>query len=180
MNRALREYRIGFTGLKHGKHEFQFHLGDKFFTAFEYALIEKADISVDVTLDKQSSMMVVDTHLHGTAEVPCDRCGDPISQPVSEHHQLVVKFGEETLEENDILVLGPKEFELDLSQVFYEISSLSLPARHVHADEKDCNQQVLATLSQYAVDSNPDDAYLELKDMHVEESHGLEYFDEEE
>ncbi len=177
----LKEYRIPFLGLKQGKHEFEFTLTDKFFEVFEFSEIGKANLRVVMELEKQSTMMIAIFELDGTVELTCDHCGDDMEQPISAHHQLVIKFGEETNDSGDeVLVLGRQEYELDISQYLYEYAILALPARHVHANPEDCNQQVVNVLEKYKVDTTSNTQWAELKNLNYEDPEDNEFFEEEE
>jgi uncharacterized protein len=165
--KALKEYRIPFIGLKPGLHNYSFTLNDAFFEAFKYSEIEHASIEVALELDKRLSMLVLHFILKGEVESMCDRCGDPLLQPLSGTHELIVKFGEESVEtDDDLIILGPAESHIDVSQFLYEYAHLDLPARHVHASQEDCNQAVLNELQRYSVAQDSNDQWIALKDMH--------------
>ena len=92
-----------------------------------------------------------------------------------------MKFGNETSEQDDdILILGPNEHEIDLAQYFYEYAHLALPARKAHADEADCNQQVLQQLAKYKVDQTANTQWAALKNLNYEDPEDNEFFDDEE
>lgn len=166
MQNPLKEYRIPFIGLKVGTHEYDFHLQDKFFEAFEYSQIEHGNIEVKLYLEKQSTMLVLRFEMAGKVGLLCDRCGDPIDQTISGKHQLIVKFGDRTGDtDDDVVVLGPAESEVDVSQFLYEYAHLDLPVRHVHKTEAECNQEVLKQLKKYAVEDDADERWIALKNM---------------
>lgn len=165
-DRRLEEYCIPFLGLKNGKHQFRFSLGKKFFEAFDYSEITDASIEVSVILEKTTTMLVFDIELEGEVGVDCDRCGEPIGQPMSGVFRLIVKFGSETgTTEDDVLVLGPAEHQVDLSQYLYEYAHLCLPARRVHERPDQCNQDVLARLDQLRAESSSEEDWIAMKNM---------------
>ena len=178
---TLKEYRIPYLGLKAGNHRYEFHLTDEFFDQFEFSEIQGSDLQVEVDLEKQSTMIVIQTHLGGEVQSECDHCGDALKLTIQHQHTLVVKFGDETSEsDDDILVLGPNEHEIDLAQYFYEYAHLALPARKVHALETDCNQASLAQLAKYKVDQTANTQWADLKNMNNEDPQYNEFIDEEE
>jgi len=180
IDRALDEFRVPFTGLKDGHHVFEFHLGETFFDAFEYSEIDSADISATVLLEKTANMLVFITSLKGIVQVDCDRCGEPIDQAMEGSFRLVVKFGSETGEtDEDVLVLGPSEFMVDLSQYLYEYAHLTVPARRVHPLVEECNQDILKKLEEMRVTQDAESKWIEIKDMALDEP-GLPDDDEEE
>lgn len=156
--KAMKEFNIPFLGLKPGRHTFTFEVKDKFFEAFDYSEIHKADIQLEVEVEKQSTMLVLDFKLHGTVKVLCDRCGDEIGQNISSENKLVIKFGERTGSTDfDVFVIGPGEAEVNIAQFIYEFTHLALPARRVHDKIEDCNQDVLAVMNQYIVNEPGED-----------------------
>ncbi|MFN0030717.1 MAG: YceD family protein [Flavobacteriales bacterium] len=179
--KPLKEYRIPFLGLKLGKHEYEFHLTQKFFEVFEYSEIEIADINVSLQLEKQQNMMVAHFQLKGTVQVACDHCGDEFQQPLKATHSLLIKFGESTSEPDDeVLILGPQEYELDISHFLYEYAHLAMPARHVHPSDSQCNQQAVQALNRYKVDTTASTQWAELKNLNYEDPEDNPDFDQEE
>ncbi|MFM7731008.1 MAG: YceD family protein [Flavobacteriales bacterium] len=168
--KTVRDFRIPFIGLKLGVHEFEFTLDDAFFESFEFSEIDQASIQVQVALEKQTTMLVLDISLTGMVKCTCDRCGEPISIPVEADHRLVAKLGSETKElEDDLLVLGPAEHEIDLAQYLYESAQLALPARKVHEDEGECDPEAMAKLQKYQIDKTHNSQWAELKNLNYED-----------
>jgi len=181
--KKLKEYNLPFLGLKVGKHLYDFTLGKAFFEAFPHSEIEECNIQVKLELEKQASMMVLDFHLEGTISTECDLCGEPIDQALTGTYRLIVKFGLETgSTDEEVLILGPAEHEIDISQYLYEYCHLSLPARRAHANQADCNQEVLKELEKYRVSENSDSNWIALKNMMIEENEPSEddFYEEEE
>jgi uncharacterized metal-binding protein YceD (DUF177 family) len=178
---TLKEYRIPYLGLKSGSYRYEFHLTDTFFDEFEFSEIHGSDLQLQVELEKQSTMIVIHTQLSGGLQSECDHCGDPLPLTISTEQRLLVKFGSETSEsDDDVLVLGPNEHEIDLSQYFFEYAHLALPARKVHAVESDCNQDAVKRLEQYKVDQTTNTHWADLKNLNYEDPEDNEFFDEEE
>lgn len=144
----LKEYKIPFIGLKEGIHEFDFQLGPEFFEEFEFSDFDRGIVDIHVILDKKSNMLVLDFELHGNVEMICDRCGNDVTVDIEDEEKLIVKFGDKTgSTDEEILVLGPNEHEIKLSQYFFEFIELALPAKRVHEDINDCDQEVVKRLS---------------------------------
>ncbi|MFM9984183.1 MAG: YceD family protein [Flavobacteriales bacterium] len=179
--KPLREYRIPFLGLKPGHHEYEFQMTDTFFDEFENSEIDHADIKVDLILEKQTNMMILQFDLSGEILSACDRCGDDLNLPIHASEKLVVKLGDQTSPtDDDVVVLGPQEFELDISQYLYEYAHLALPFRHVHQNTADCNQEVLKALEKYRVDKTSNTQWADLKNLNYEDPEDQEFFNEEE
>lgn len=152
----MKEFLIPFSGLKTGKHEFEFKIGHEFFEAFDQALLEDAELDVKLILEKMETMLILNLHAKGFTEVPCDRCGDLFKLPLESSERVIVKFGDEAFEQTDeIIVLKPEEHEIDISQRIYEMIVLNLPNKRVHKKLSDCNQEVLKKLNE--INSSEDD-----------------------
>jgi uncharacterized protein len=146
-----KQYIIPFSGLKPGKHDFEFEVGAKFFQAFENSEVTDGKILVDVSLFRQSTMLVLDFDIRGSIAVNCDRCGVPANLPIFGKQQLVVKLGEADGTEDDMVIALPmSESSIDLSTHIFEYIQLSLPARRVACEALDdkslCDEDVIASL----------------------------------
>jgi uncharacterized protein len=151
----LDRFRIEFGSLGLGEHEFQFEIDDKFFEQFEHSPIEHAALDVLVTVNKDD-MLLVDFTIDGTIMLPCDRCAEDLELEVSGFNELIVKFGDNHDEENeDVIVLSPKEHSLNVAQYLFEYIALMIPLRNVHADDEQgnstCDPEALEKLEKLRV-----------------------------
>ena len=145
---VFKDYKITFSGLALGHHTFEFQIDDKFFERFENSRIQQAKISLIVEMLKQETMLQLQLHFTGHAQIICDRCLDSFAYPLDFNELLIVKFGQEMHEESeDVLVLNENDHELSLAQYIYEYISLSLPMQLIHPDNEDgesgCNSEFL-------------------------------------
>ena len=148
----LKEFLISFSGLKEGKHTFSLKAKDAFFDCFDYSEIKHGSVDVEISLHKHSTFLELEILTIGEIEVMCDRCTDNFSQKVRGERSVVVKFGEEFLDDgDDLIVLPPSENDLDLSGLIYESIVLSVPSRRVHPEEE-CNTDTLEALEDIRVD----------------------------
>jgi uncharacterized protein len=150
----LSQYTIPFSGLKEGKHLFEFTADYRFFAGFEQSEIEKGNLSVQIELEKRSTYMGLAFIIKGEVELICDRCLENYMQPLKSRNTLLVKFSEETIEEDaEIIYIHPTEHQIELAQLIYEFIVLSLPIRHVHPDDNDgnslCDPSMLKKLDEY-------------------------------
>src|SRR5690606_25370751 len=128
-----KEFIIPFSGLKQGKHEFRFNIHNAFFESFEYNEFNGADIVIDVTLNKMSTMMELEMKAQGTVNVNCDLTNEPYDKKINADLELVIKFGDEYNDENDeILIIPHAEFQVNIAQYIYEMLVLSVPLKKVH------------------------------------------------
>ncbi len=141
-------YEIQFSGLKVGKHEFQYKINQVFFEQFTDE-VYNVDLDVKVFLEKQSTMLVFDFDIIGDWVTPCDTCGDQMEQLIDCENRLFVKFGNEESTNEDVIVLPPNDFEINVSPFIYEYFMLGLPLRNTHEEGK-CNEEVLKALAKFA------------------------------
>jgi uncharacterized metal-binding protein YceD (DUF177 family) len=133
-----KEYSIPFSGLKQGKHNFNYQIDNTFFDSFGYDEFNDAAITLEVVLHKTSTMMEVDFKASGTVNVDCDITNEPYDQPLAADLHLVVKFGEDYNDEDDeILILPHGEHQLNIAQYVYEMLVLAVPQKRVHPGIED-------------------------------------------
>lgn len=128
-----REFTIPFSGLKQGKHEFDYVIENEFFESFEYTEFNSANIGLRVLMTKFSMMLELELVAEGMVNVDCDSSGEPFEQPISSNLELVVKFGDEYNDEDDeILIIPHGEHQVDIAQYIYEMLVLAVPQKRVH------------------------------------------------
>jgi len=152
------QYIIQFKGLKEGVHEFEFILGKPFFEEFEHLEIQDGRVVAGITLERKTSLLDLEIHLHGNILVLCDRCLDHFWMEVDYTNHLVVQFSERDQEGNDeIIYLHPEEYQLDLKHFLYECVSVSIPYRKVHPDlpngESGCDPEMLGKLESLIINT---------------------------
>lgn len=145
---SVSEFTIPFEGLTYGKHTFTFEITDAFFEELEYSIIKGAEVRVNFVLNKKETMMIGDFEMEGYVTKPCDRCMDLMQIPVEISHQLYYKFGEEDSGDENLIVLPRSAFTLSISSTIYELLTVALPNRTVHA-EGDCNEAMLDLIEKY-------------------------------
>lgn len=135
----LADYRIPFVGLKPGKHEFQMRVDPEFFACFPHSDVDQIHGEVLVELDKLDTTMTLRLELDAQMMAPCDRCLENVSISLRESDRISVRFGDETLMEDELWILGTKEYELDMAQAIFQLVHLSKPRRLIHENEEDCD-----------------------------------------
>lgn len=142
---------IPFVGLKEGKHEFEFEINKTFFKEFEYSIIESGDFNISLIFNKKKNMFELDFNIKGIIHTDCYRCGDPIDIEVESENSLIVKFSDLSNDlTDDILYISNEAYELDLTDIIYELTNLLMPKKPVHQDIEDCNQEAIETLNKYS------------------------------
>ena len=147
------QYQIAFSGLSSGTHEFDFHIGDRFFEQVKDAEITGGDVSVIVTMAKEERMMDLHLAISGKVKVGCDRCNELMDVEVKGNERLIVKLGDHYYEESeDVQVIPDTAHQFDLSPFMYEYIHLLLPIRRVHEEDEEgnskCNPEVLKKLKE--------------------------------
>ena len=149
-------YSIAFKGLSQGKHVFEYEVDDKFFAEFNGGVVDEGKVNVRVTLEKQSSLMILWFDVEGTVHVQCDRCLEMYDQPIKGLERIFVKFGEkEYTEGDDVIWVSVNDYQLNLAQLIYEFICLAVPIKRVHPDDKDgnstCDPEMIEKLEKYVV-----------------------------
>lgn len=148
----LKQYRIPFSGLSLGTHDFEFDIDKAFFDCYEYSIVKDGTLKASVNLLKQENMMVVRFHITGTVNLVCDVCLTTFPAETAIDERLIVKFTEEDLAEStdEIVVLAKHEYELDIAPMLYEYINVSIPHYIKCSEQGDnisCDEAVLAKLS---------------------------------
>ncbi|WP_462268162.1 YceD family protein [Mucilaginibacter sp.] len=156
--KSLKKYSIPFTGLKLGKHEFDYAITDAFFDEYEYSLVKKADLQCHVELDKQETMLILDFHIKGTVGKTCDRCLAAFPLPLELNEQQIAKFSEEEIDEDEeIITLSRKDHEIDIAGLLYEYITVAVPFVGTCGNEGDtpfCDKEMLDRLNKLAGSEN--------------------------
>ncbi len=160
--KELSEYKIAFTGLSLGTHEYEFEVTDKFFSHFDHEELTNVQVELVVELEKKTTMLQLWFGFQGTGTVICDRCGEEMEIELDGEEELIVKFGDGSYVEqtDEIITIPPSEHEIDISHYVFEFIMLSVPQAHSH-EEKDCNPEVIKKTEAALI---PDNEKLEAKE----------------
>jgi len=153
---STNEFIIPFVGLKIGTHRYEFNIDKSFFEGVEDTLIDDANVLVELAFEKKETMMIAEFSLSGTVNTPCDRCNDPMEVNIHGDYRIVYKFGTEISEDENLIILHPETYELNISAPIYELLVISLPARKIHP-EGECNEEVMGLYNKYIVNANEPD-----------------------
>ncbi|HAC23185.1 MAG TPA: hypothetical protein DCF91_14025 [Porphyromonadaceae bacterium] len=164
-------YKIDLKNLEIGTHEFEYQLGNKYFTDIDGTEVQKGKVKVLLTLKRTPLMFDLSFKLDGMAYVPCDRCLDDVEIPIDTTAKLIIKFGHEYSEESDeVIVIPEEEGEINLAWFIYEFVALAIPMKHVHAPGK-CNKSMSSKLKKHSA-RQADDEEVDVDDD------GFEYEDD--
>ena len=148
--KSLKKYSIPFTGLKLGKHQFEYDMQDDFFDEFEYSLVKKATLHCEIELDKQETMLILNFKIDGTIDANCDRCLKvlPIQLDITE--QQIAKFSDEAVDEDEeIITLGKNDHEIDIAGLIYEYINVAVPFISIcgEGNTSTCDKEMLDRLN---------------------------------
>lgn len=151
-----REYDIAFVGLKPGLHEFTYEVDEKFFTDYKQADFENCHAGIKLTLEKNTSFMMLKFEVGGNVNVVCDRCGNNLGMELWDEFNMVVKLVDnpeemnESEEDPDIYYISRTESHLHIADWIYEFVTLSIPMQRRCKEEEiggtQCNKEVLEML----------------------------------
>lgn len=159
--KSLRKYSIPFTGLKLGKHQFDFVVDDAFFDEFDYSLVKKANLQCLVELDRQETMLILNFQIKGTVEANCDRCLAQYQQPLDITEQQIAKFSDEEIDEDEeIITLSKNDHEINIAGLIYEYINVAMPFILVCSNEGEtssCDKEMLEKLNNLSANNEQDE-----------------------
>jgi|SRR5690606_18403530 len=155
----LKHYRIPFSGLSTGKHNFEFEIDDKFFDCYEHSLIKKGQLKADVEMQKQENMLIINFHIHGTVRLTCDVCLSEFDAPQDFKERVLVKFTDDewNQETEEVVVLSKTDYELDIANLLYEYINVRVPYYRKCSEQginASCDPVMLARLSESEEESD--------------------------
>ena len=153
---GLESLKIDLKSLKDEETSLEFNLDDTFFGTLDGADVKKGSLHVSVSIRKITGFFEFNFHTDGTVIIPCDRCLDDMEQPVESDNRLIVKYGSNYSEEDDIIVVPENEGILDIAWFIYEFVALAIPIRHVHAPGK-CSPAMTEALEELSADRSSDE-----------------------
>ncbi len=150
--KALRTYAIPFTGLKLGKHEFDYVITDAFFNDFEYSLVKQANLHCKVELEKQETMLIMNFGITGVIELNCDKCLAAYPHQVNLKEQQIAKFSDELIDEDEeVITLTKNDHEINIAGLIYEYINVAVPFIAICSSPGDtlyCDKDMLDRLNQ--------------------------------
>lgn len=138
----------------------RWHLDDTFFAALDEQLIEQGELDATLRVTRASAAFKLEFAVTGEVSVPCDRCLEPMRQPIHTRQVLEVRLGTERNDDGDVITVPADDATLDVAWNLYEVIALAMPIHHVHP-EGQCSDDMAKLLTQHS-------AYAEAGDVHAD------------
>ena len=151
----LEQFKIDLKALKQDETPLQWELDDSFFQQLEGAQLQCGSLHVSGSIRKAVGFFELQLHTVGTVEVTCDRCLDPMSQPIEADLNVTVKYGTEDSYDDEVITIDESQPVLDTVWLIYESVALAVPIRHVH-QPGDCNVAMSEKLEQLSAARSSD------------------------
>ena len=96
-------------------------------------------------------MFELEYKINGNINLICDICASEYSQKIENYFTQIVKFSNKSIvsSDDDIIFIDANKTSLDISHYLYELISVSIPAKRIHKNKKDCDQNVLNKLTSF-------------------------------
>ena len=151
----LELFKIDLKALTEDVTPLHWELDDQFFSQLEGAQLQSGSLHVSGSIRKTVGFFELNLHSVGTVEVTCDRCLDPMSQPIEADLDMTVKLGTEDSYDDEVITVDETRPVLDTAWLIYESIALAVPIRHVH-QPGDCNVAMSEKLEQLSAARSSD------------------------
>ena len=156
------KYSINLKSIGLDKEQFVWTLDDDFFAGLDQELISRGSVRVTLRVIKTSGNFRLLFDVEGQVTVPCDRCLEPMQQPVQGAHELSAVLGETYQDDGDVITVPDETGIVNLAWNLYEIVALLIPIAHVHP-EGQCNTDMAQLLSRHTAQGQTDHRWDALK-----------------
>ena len=127
-------YKVDLKGMTSDTVSYRWQADNDFFSAVQGLEIKAGSLDVALRVKRTSDAYELEFQLDGDVEVTCDRCLEPMLQPVEAQCTLHVKMGEEYADDGDVVTIPEREGIINVAWNIYEFAALQIPLRHVHPD----------------------------------------------
>ena len=145
----IESFKIDLKALPQGASILEFKLDDSYFKAIDALDIQRGELSSSLSISRTDDFFELNFHTEGIVHIPCDICLDDMEQSIETDDRLLVRFGEDYSEEDDLVIVAENEGILDVAWFIYEFIALNIPIKHVHAPGK-CNPAMIEMLQQHS------------------------------
>lgn len=144
-----RNYEVNFSGLKNGKHKFQFEIDKAFFKLFETEQeFTNPRVVAEVLLEKHSTFLEFWITTKGVVTLLCDISNEEFDHEIESDFKILVKFGETYDDSNEeVITISHTDHSFNVSQLIYENVMLSIPMKKVSPNLKDEDLEIIEKYS---------------------------------
>jgi uncharacterized metal-binding protein YceD (DUF177 family) len=147
--KALSGFEIEIQSLKPGTHHFSFDVGDDFFQAFDYGMLESGDLKVELDLQRSETLIEMRFNIAGHVALTCDRSLEPFDYPMQLDEPMVLKYGAEAGEVDEHMEVIPwNTATINIARYLYEMITVAIPMKRLHprfAAETDDQDELIYT-----------------------------------
>ena len=129
-------YIVDLKGLSSDTVSYHWEADNDFFSAVQGPEIKAGSLDVAIRVKRTSGTYELAFQLQGEVEVTCDRCLEPMSQPIDAQCTLRVTLGDDYADDGDVVTVPEREGTINVAWNIYEFTALQIPLRHVHPDGK--------------------------------------------
>ncbi|MCR4808240.1 MAG: DUF177 domain-containing protein [Prevotella sp.] len=152
---SLEQFEIDLKSFTAEEIPLKWNLDDSFFALFEDAQLKSGSLHVSGSIRKAVGFFELHLSTVGTVEVTCDRCLEPMRQPIEADLDTTVKLGAEDSYDDDVVTIDETRPVLNTAWLIYELIALAVPIRHVH-QPGDCNVAMSEKLEQLSAARSSD------------------------
>lgn len=145
----LEQFRIDLKALPQGITTYEYRLDEDYFKAIDALDVQRGELSCSLSIERTDDFYELLFHTVGVVHIPCDICLDDMDQAIDTDDRLVVKFGEDYSEDDELVTVAEDEGILDVAWFIYEFIALDIPIKHVHAPGK-CNPAMIEMLKEHS------------------------------
>jgi uncharacterized metal-binding protein YceD (DUF177 family) len=171
MKNTHTQYLIPLHCLPNGEHDFLFTIDHALFDENQCDDIKDAQLKAHIRFTKNSSIFMLNFHITGTINIPCDRCGDNFNLEINIEPRLIVKTGCLVhSEEENMISLTQDENDFDAAPYIYQVVVLSLPMHRIHPGNSgsSCNTETLKKLKEIEVAKSNDEKFIINSNLYFE------------
>ena len=130
----LDSYKVDLKGMQSDTVSYRWQVDNDFFSAVQGPEIKHGLLDVALRVKRTSGAYELEFQLKGEVEVSCDRCLEPMDQPIDAQCVLRVKMGDDYTDDGDVVTIPERDGTINVAWNIYEFAALQIPLRHVHPD----------------------------------------------
>ena len=130
----LDSYKVDLKGMQSDTVSYRWQVDNDFFSAVQGPEIKHGLLDVALRVKRTSGAYELEFQLKGEVEVTCDRCLEPMDQPIDAQCMLRVTMGDDYADDGDVVTIPERDGTINVAWNIYEFAALQIPLRHVHLE----------------------------------------------